>query len=176
VSSAPFSSARGGFLAALAPVPTAATPTPPPAAPPSAAAPSSPAPPDSQDTDTRSAGNAPAPDPESQDPPAQGPSSPTPRSPSQSAPTQAQPSGGSQRHATSSSDGAALGLLSIICIPGCDQVYDNGKLLGASPVFKRPATLGSHKIRLVTSNPHAEKIVSTIVVADSVAVVRESMQ
>jgi hypothetical protein len=73
------------------------------------------------------------------------------------------------------SEGGA-GQLSVICIPGCDQVYDNGKLLGASPVFKRPTTLGSHKIRLVTQNPHVEKTISTIVVADQVAVVRESMQ
>jgi hypothetical protein len=84
------------------------------------------------------------------------------------------PQGSSSKRATN--EGAALGQLSIICIPGCDQVYDNGKPLGPSPVFKRPTVAGSHKIRLVSSNPHVEKVVSTIVVADSVAIVRESMQ
>jgi hypothetical protein len=63
----------------------------------------------------------------------------------------------------------------VICIPGCDQVYDNGKLLGPSPVFKRPASLGSHKIKLVMNNPPATKTISTIVVADQVSMVRESM-
>lgn len=88
---------------------------------------------------------------------------------------QPQPPAATNRRAAAN-EGAVQGLISVICIPGCNQVYDNGKLLGASPVFKRAATIGSHKIRLVTSNPHVEKVVSTIVVADSVAIVRESMQ
>jgi hypothetical protein len=42
-------------------------------------------------------------------------------------------------------------------------------------VFKRAASLGSHKIRLVSNNPHVEKVVSAIVQTDQVAMVRESM-
>jgi serine/threonine protein kinase len=189
-SAGPFVAARVSFLAALASVPTNVAPSPPPAASASTPAPA-PAPPsgsapapgttDTPDTDTHAAAPAPAPAPA---PPAAvpvpvdtTPSDPSPQSATQNRPTQqagvAPPSqGGTQRRAT---EGATPGLLSIICIPGCDQVYDNGKLLGASPVFKRPASLGSHKIRLVSSNPHVEKVVSTIVAADSVAMVRESM-
>jgi serine/threonine protein kinase len=74
-----------------------------------------------------------------------------------------------------SNDRAPSGLLTVICVPGCESVYDNGELLGSSPIFKHPATLGSHRIRLVSSHPDVEKVISTIVVEDSVAVVRESM-
>jgi serine/threonine protein kinase len=74
-----------------------------------------------------------------------------------------------------SSDHGTSGLLSVICVPACESVYDNGELLGSSPIFKHPATLGSHRIRLVSSHPDVEKVISTIVVEDSVAVVRESM-
>ena len=51
----------------------------------------------------------------------------------------------------------------------------DGQPFGASPIFKKPMAVGSHKIKLVSSNPPGTKIVSKIVIADSVAMVRESM-
>jgi len=63
----------------------------------------------------------------------------------------------------------------VICIPGCDRVELDGQSLGASPVFKHAASVGSHRIKLVSTNPPATKVVSKIVVADSNTVVRESM-
>jgi len=61
-----------------------------------------------------------------------------------------------------SNDHGTSGLLSVICVPGCESVYDNGELLGSSPIFKHPATLGSHRIRLVSRHPDVEKVISTI--------------
>ncbi len=42
--------------------------------------------------------------------------------------------------------------LSVICLPGCSQVYDNGALLGASPVFNRSVPSGRHTLRLVSDS------------------------
>jgi hypothetical protein len=71
--------------------------------------------------------------------------------------------------------GGAKGYLSIICLPGCDRVEVDGQSLGASLVFKHPTPVGTHRIRLISSNPPANKTVTKSVVADSVAMVRESM-
>jgi hypothetical protein len=71
--------------------------------------------------------------------------------------------------------GGARGYLSVICLPGCDRVEVDGQTLGASPIFKRPTVVGSHRIRLISSNPPATKTISKIVIADTVAMVRESM-
>jgi serine/threonine protein kinase len=70
---------------------------------------------------------------------------------------------------------AATGLLSVICIPGCDEVYDNGKPLGQAPIVKRQVSVGSHRLKLVSVNPPATKVVPTIVLADQLATVRQSM-
>ena len=64
------------------------------------------------------------------------------------------------------------GTLKIICVPGCDQVIDNGNPLGPSPIVRRSASVGSHRIKLVWGD--ATKIVSTVVVADQTATVRET--
>jgi hypothetical protein len=42
-------------------------------------------------------------------------------------------------------------------------------------VFRYSTVVGSHRIKLVTVNPPATKVVSKVIVADAVAVVRESM-
>ena len=65
-------------------------------------------------------------------------------------------------------------MISVICIPACDQVVDNGKPLGASPIFKRSVPVGAHRLRLLSSG--YGKTVSVSVVADQLSVVRESMQ
>jgi hypothetical protein len=67
------------------------------------------------------------------------------------------------------------GLLSVICLPACDQIYDNGKYLGPSPIFKKAAQVGTHKVKLVLNEPSVIKTISVIVQADQVSMVRESM-
>ena len=64
------------------------------------------------------------------------------------------------------------GTLKVICFPGCDQVVDNGASLGPSPVVRRNASVGSHRIKLVWSD--SSKVVSAIVIADQTATVREN--
>jgi serine/threonine-protein kinase len=64
------------------------------------------------------------------------------------------------------------GTLKVICFPGCDQVIDNGASLGPSPIVRRNASLGSHRIKLVWSD--ASTVVSTIVLADQTATVRKN--
>jgi hypothetical protein len=74
-----------------------------------------------------------------------------------------------QPQATSS----AKGYLSVICIPACDRIELDGVSLGGGPVFKRATSVGSHRVKLVSSG--GSKIISKIVTADSVSMVRESM-
>jgi serine/threonine protein kinase len=176
-SASPTGSAVGPFVlapsSAAPPAPSAGTPaeTATDRAAPSAAPTASAAPSDSADT--------PAAQPQGSPPPAVATQAPAP-TPAPEAPT-AQPAAPvpqappPARRGGPVANAAGGGLISVICIPGCDQVYDNGKLLGPSPVFKRPASLGSHKIKLVMNNPPATKTISTIVVADQVSMVRESM-
>ena len=64
------------------------------------------------------------------------------------------------------------GTLKVICFPGCDQVVDNGASLGPSPIVRKNASLGSHRVKLVWSD--TTKIVSTVVIADQTATVREN--
>ncbi|HEY1696580.1 MAG TPA: protein kinase [Polyangiaceae bacterium] len=71
-----------------------------------------------------------------------------------------------------STAGAGSGTLKVICFPGCDQILDNGSALGPSPIIRRNASIGSHRLKLVWSD--ASKVVSTIVLADQTATVREN--
>ena len=71
--------------------------------------------------------------------------------------------------------GGDHGLLSIICFPACDAVFDNGQSLGPSPIFKRTVTVGEHKLRMTSSNPPATKVVSVIVMGDQTTTVRQPM-
>jgi serine/threonine protein kinase len=68
----------------------------------------------------------------------------------------------------------AQGMISVICIPACDTVIDNGKPIGSSPIFKRSVNVGSHRLKLVSGS--FSKTVSVSVIVDQLAVVRESMQ
>jgi hypothetical protein len=71
-----------------------------------------------------------------------------------------------------STGGGPSGTLKVICLPVCDQVIDNGNALGPSPVVRRNASVGSHRIKLVWGD--VSKVVSTIVLADQTAFVREN--
>jgi hypothetical protein len=73
---------------------------------------------------------------------------------------------------TPSTAAGGAGTLKVICFPGCDQVIDNGSALGPSPIIRRNASVGSHRIKLVWSD--SSKVVSTVVVTDQTATVREN--
>lgn len=156
----PFVGARTAFAATLAAVPPpapppTADPTPPPPDPtpaPTAAATDTAPVPTTNVASLPVAGAATAPKPAA--PPHQG-TTPAPAP----VPAPAAASGGA-------------GTLKVICFPGCDQVVDNGAPLGPSPIVRRNAPLGSHRIKLVWSD--TSKTVSTIVIADQTATVREN--
>jgi serine/threonine-protein kinase len=71
--------------------------------------------------------------------------------------------------------GGDRGLLTIICFPACDAVVDNGRALGASPIFRRAVPVGEHRLTLKSSNPSVTKTVSIIVMAGETKTVRQPM-
>lgn len=68
------------------------------------------------------------------------------------------------------------GTLTVLCVPGCDQVFDGRRPLGPSPVFKMVTTPGVHHLTLVTTDPPMKKQVDVNVVEDETTVVREEMK
>jgi hypothetical protein len=107
----------------------------------------------------------PSPTAQPPEPSAQEPAAPAPRTPPAAAPRAAWVT-------SQSTSGGGSGTLKVICLPGCDQVIDNGSPLGPSPIVRRSANVGSHRLKLIWSD--ASKIVSTVVVADQTATVREN--
>lgn len=67
------------------------------------------------------------------------------------------------------------GLLTVVCVPACDEVVDGRASLGPSPIFKRPSSLGPHRIVLRIHDPPIEKVVDVVVGADDVTVIRQPM-
>lgn len=69
---------------------------------------------------------------------------------------------------------AALGALTIVCLPKCDQIIDNGAALGPGHIFNRPVPSGHHV--LVLSAPNGvRKTVQVEVVPEQTREVRLSM-
>jgi serine/threonine-protein kinase len=192
-----FGAARAGFMAAVVPTaaaattpetnPTAAAPAPPDTA---AAAPS--AAPSAAPTQVAAADPAPADSPPAAQPaavpqPAAAQPQPAPVAAPQPAavamptppptpmPTPVPVRSTPTNTGTTAAAGTAKGYLSVICIPKCDRVDLDGTTIGPSPVLRYSTNVGSHRIKLVSSNPPAQKTVSKIVVADTVNMVRESM-
>ncbi len=66
------------------------------------------------------------------------------------------------------------GFLTIVCVPACEQVMDNGRPLGPSPILKHKASIGAHRLHLMWSDPPGRKLVSATVAADKTSQVRES--
>jgi serine/threonine protein kinase len=153
----PFAAARAAFVstlgAATVPAPTNNTVAPPPAS--AAPAPSAAPPPPSETAQAIPTTNIAS----------------LPTMPSHAAPAAA-PHPAPVVATPPSTAGAGSGTLKVICFPGCDQIIDNGSALGPSPIIRRTATVGSHRIKLVWSD--ASKVVSTVVIADQTATVREN--
>jgi serine/threonine-protein kinase len=161
----PFTSARAAFNAAVAgpsPAPAPATtslltPTavtaPPPAAPPTpeaTAASATPAPSAAATTAAATAAPAtPAPRPASSPPPAAPAASPA-KKPS------------------------ALGAITVVCMPKCDQIIDNGTSLGPGHIFNRPVPSGRHNLQLSAPNGTRKNLVVEVV-PDQTKEVRMSM-
>jgi hypothetical protein len=72
-------------------------------------------------------------------------------------------------------DPAHTGLLTVICMPACDQVLDGSRSLGPSPIFKLPVATGSHRLTLRTLDPPVEKMVEVTVTTDETTVLRYPM-
>jgi serine/threonine-protein kinase len=69
----------------------------------------------------------------------------------------------------------ATGLLTIICKPACDQVFDNGRPLGTSPIFRAPVPVGEHRLQLKTNSPPVNKVITVYIVRDDLKVVPVTM-
>jgi len=54
----------------------------------------------------------------------------------------------SEAPASKSAHGAPSGLVTVLCVPACDAVVENGRSLGPSPIFRRTEPVGSHVLRL----------------------------
>ncbi len=66
------------------------------------------------------------------------------------------------------------GFLTIVCNPYCDEVFDQGKSLGPSPVVHLSVPPGSHRITLKKGKD--SKVVSVVVVSGQVSAQRISMK
>ncbi len=54
---------------------------------------------------------------------------------------------------------AALGALTVVCMPKCDQIIDNGASLGAGHIFNRPVPSGRHVLQLSAPNGARKNLV-----------------
>ena len=66
-----------------------------------------------------------------------------------------------------------LGGITIVCLPACSQVLDNGSALGPSPIFARPVASGPHNLTLVSGGN--KKNVKVTVTPGKTSEVREAM-
>jgi eukaryotic-like serine/threonine-protein kinase len=145
----PFTAARTAFNTVVTPPPTVQPPTVTPAPPPH--------PPGDPNTPVAAATPPPATPPPT--PPAATPTTPpttppaTPATARPAAPSPA-PQPAPQASAKKQANNA-LGALTVVCMPKCDQIIDNGTPLGPGHIFNRPVPAGRHV--LVLSAPNGVK-------------------
>jgi serine/threonine-protein kinase len=169
-SSGPFSSARSAFNTAVGQPGSSTTPTPstPPAAltaPPVMTAAADPAPtaPPVATTPPAVAAIAPV-------PPTVTPVAPTPAAPAAPAPVAVavatprptpapQPVAAAAPPPTAAKKPAALGAITVVCMPKCDQIIDNGTSLGPGHIFNRPVPAGRHVLQLSAPNGARKNLV-----------------
>jgi len=53
----------------------------------------------------------------------------------------------------------ALGAITVVCMPKCDQIVDNGTSLGAGHIFNRPVPSGRHVLQLSAPNGARKNLV-----------------
>ena len=54
---------------------------------------------------------------------------------------------------------AALGAITVVCMPKCDQIIDNGTSLGPGHIFNRPVPAGRHVLQLSAPNGSRKNLV-----------------
>lgn len=54
----------------------------------------------------------------------------------------------SEAPASKSAHATPSGQVTVLCVPACDAVVENGRSLGPSPIFRRSEPVGSHVLRL----------------------------
>jgi serine/threonine-protein kinase len=132
-------------------------------------------PPTPPEIDSTSAPLPPEPEPGASAQPALAASPGTSASASAGASSRAQPAVSGRPATTSSASAPAApgggGTLKVTCVPGCDQVFDNGVAAGPSPIVRRGVAVGSHRVKLVWSD--ATKVISVVVLADQTTTVHE---
>ncbi|MDB4941242.1 MAG: hypothetical protein JWP97_776, partial [Labilithrix sp.] len=69
---------------------------------------------------------------------------------------------------------AALGAITVVCMPKCDQIIDNGVSLGPGHIFNRPVPSGRHVLALSAPNG-AKKTLVVDVPPEQTKEVRMSM-
>jgi hypothetical protein len=141
----PFTAARAAFNIVVTPAATTA----PPAPQPTALAPAAPHPgsdpgPASSLAGTSATAQAAPPAPAANPPAA--PAAGRPSNPPAAAPAAA-PAPAAKKPAA-----AALGALTVVCMPKCDQIIDNGSPLGPGHIFNRPVAAGRHVLLLSAPN------------------------
>lgn len=67
------------------------------------------------------------------------------------------------------------GLLTVVCTPACDDVFDGADSLGPSPVFKVPVSVGAHRLRLHVEALPVDRVVMATVRENDTTVVRETL-
>jgi serine/threonine-protein kinase len=71
---------------------------------------------------------------------------------------------------------AALGALTIVCMPKCSDILDNGSSLGGGNVFNRPVPSGKHSLVLTAASTGVRKQMVVDVLPDQTREVRLSME
>jgi serine/threonine-protein kinase len=61
--------------------------------------------------------------------------------------------------ATTAKKPAALGAITVVCMPKCDQIIDNGTSLGPGHIFNRPVPAGRHVLQLSAPNGSRKNLV-----------------
>ncbi|MBX3190035.1 MAG: hypothetical protein KF819_23620, partial [Labilithrix sp.] len=69
---------------------------------------------------------------------------------------------------------AALGAITVVCMPKCDQIIDNGTPLGGGHIFNRPVPAGKHVLQLSAPNGVRKNMVIEVL-PDQTREVRMSM-
>lgn len=69
---------------------------------------------------------------------------------------------------------ASLGAITVVCMPKCDQIVDNGTPLGPGHIFNRPVPAGRHVLQLSAPNGVKKNLVIEVV-GDQTKEVRMSM-
>ena len=136
-----------------------------------------PAPPPTETAAAAPSDSAPAPEPSATAAATGAPSAtptapkPTPTSTGGTAPTPVPSSTAS----TATAGKEEPGFLTIVCTPYCDDVVDQGRSLGPSPVVRVAVKPGQHRITLKRSG-QPNKVISVIVVSGQVTAQRVSMK